>query len=508
MTLNKHWSLLATLISTSLSGSVFAADIIQLDTLPQTSINIQGFSQQGQLDHGTQFKVSKKVKLINGKTKYRLQQYYQDVPVFGFTVSAAKDHLGQYTQTRGNAVTNLPQDKSFVTPSITPEQAMAISMPISVLSSAIDEDNIENKETKLWVYLDENNVEHLVYITNYFVNGSQPSRPFTVVDAHSGIVLSQWDGLTTDKIGTGSGGNEKTGKYEYGVDYPNINVTQKGSTCYMNNEHVMTVDLSHWKFWNSWFNKPAVFDCPRHEEKTKKGAYGPVNDAQFFGGVIFDMYNDWFDAAPLDIKLVMRVHYWWGFENAMWNGKNMTFGDGNALFYPLVALDVTAHEVSHGFTEQNSGLIYKGQSGGMNEAFSDMAGEAAKFYMRGSNDFMVGADIVKDEARLGQALRYMDDPTKDGQSISSADDYNSSLNVHHSSGVYNKAFYTLANTEGWDTQSAFETFATANQLYWNANSSFKDGACGVLNAAIDLSRNVEDVLAAFAAVDIKAPCSH
>ncbi len=58
----------------------------------------------------------------------------------------------------------------------------------------------------------------------------------------------------------------------------------------------------------------------------------------------------------------------------------MTFGDGASYFYPLVSLDVSAHEVSHGFIEQNSNLIYSGQSGGINEAFSDMAGEAAEFY--------------------------------------------------------------------------------------------------------------------------------
>ena len=75
-----------------------------------------------------------------------------------------------------------------------------------------------------------------------------------------------------------------------------------------------------------------------------------------------------------------QVHYSNSFENAFWNGQQMTFGDGRNRFYPLVSLDVTAHEVSHGFTEQNSGLVYRNQSGGMNEAFSDMAGEAAEYY--------------------------------------------------------------------------------------------------------------------------------
>ena len=55
--------------------------------------------------------------------------------------------------------------------------------------------------------------------------------------------------------------------------------------------------------------------------------------------------------------------------------------------------------MSHGFTQQKSNLEYRKQSGGMNEAFSDMAGEAAEFYMKGSNDFKVGYDIFKSANR-------------------------------------------------------------------------------------------------------------
>ena len=58
----------------------------------------------------------------------------------------------------------------------------------------------------------------------------------------------------------------------------------------------------------------------------------------------------------------------------------MVFGDGQTTFYPLVSLDVTSHEVSHGYTENQSGLVYADMSGGMNEAYSDISGEAAEFY--------------------------------------------------------------------------------------------------------------------------------
>jgi pseudolysin/vibriolysin len=194
----------------------------------------------------------------------------------------------------------------------------------------------------------------------------------------------------------------------------------------------------------------------------------------------------------------MRVHYSHNYENAFWDGTGMTFGDGASTFYPLVSLDVSAHEVSHGYTEQNSGLEYDGQSGGMNEAFSDIAGEAAEYFMNGSNDFLIGAEIIKGNG----ALRYMQDPTQDGASIGSADDYYDGLDVHYSSGVYNKAFYQLAHKSGWSTQKAFMAFAVANRDYWTPSTDFDQGACGVESAAEDLGYSKADVTSAFAAVDV------
>jgi pseudolysin/vibriolysin len=157
----------------------------------------------------------------------------------------------------------------------------------------------------------------------------------------------------------------------------------------------------------------------------------------------------------------------------------MTFGDGRNTFYPLVSVDVAGHEVSHGFTEQHSGLCYANGSdcGGMNEAYSDIAGEASEYYFKGSNDFLVGEEIFKGDS--GEALRYMCNPTQDGLSIDNAADMTPRINPHYSSGVYNKAFCTLAKTSGWDTKKAFQVFARANAEYWTASSSFNQGACGV-----------------------------
>ncbi len=512
MTNKRSLKLLALTITSILTSSAFAADIIQLTGNDTQAYNMMA-GHAVQFNSGTEFKSIKGVKVANNKTKYRLQQYYKGVPIFGYSVVSDSPTSKNYNSFVGLAVNNINSDDGFTKPDITADEALQLSLPNGL---KIDDSSISNKQATLHIYVpkdDPNHQEHLVYITSYFREGIgiKPTRPFHIIDAHSKKVLDSWDGLNTDKIGTGVGGNEKTGKYNYGPGgkYGYIDITKKGDKCFEDSEHVTTINLDHWHFWNSWLNKAANYKCDGdsadNQGKPYHGAYSVVNDAQYFGNIIFDMYKDWFNAAPLTIKLVMRVHYYWKFENAQWNGKNMTFGDGNKEFYPLVALDVTAHEISHGFTEQNSGLIYKGQSGAMNEAFSDMAGEAAKYYMNdGKNDFLVGADIVKDPKR--KALRFFADPTLDGKSIGSAKDYNSSLNVHNASGVYNKAFYTLAHQPNWNTKKAFMTFAKANQLYWTADSNFQDGACGVYKAAKDMNYSTDDVVNAFAAVDITNLC--
>jgi hypothetical protein len=228
-----------------------------------------------------------------------------------------------------------------------------------------------------------------------------------------------------------------------------------------------------------------------------------MNDAQYFGQVVFDTYMNWYGVPVLPFQLTLRCHYSNNYENAFWDGSTMTFGDGYSTFYPLVALDVVAHEVSHGFTENNSGLIYSSQSGGINESFSDMAGEACKYYMRGANDFMCGYDIYK---AAGKALRYLYDPPLDGISIDHVSDYYEGMDVHYSSGIFNKAFYLIATSSGWTTRMAFDVFVKANQVYWVPSSTFQQGGQGALDAAQDLGYPCQDVADAFAQVGITLSC--
>ncbi|NQY35144.1 MAG: M4 family metallopeptidase [Alteromonadaceae bacterium] len=435
-------------------------------------------------------------KILPGKelVKVRFQQEYKGVPIFGYSLAATETAMGLLTDVKGDFL-NLDAYDISVVPAFSSKKAMKKALRKKKAKAG----TAYNQENKMFIYM-VNDMPTLVHRVSYVKPSKKgtPSRPVYFIDAQTGETVLSYENIQHAEVATGPGGNTKTGQYEYGTDFGFNDVAVSGNTYTMTNSNVKTVNLNHGTSGSTAYS----FTGPRNTVKSINGAYSPLNDAHFFGGVVFDMFNDYTGQAPLTFQLTMRVHYSNNYENAFWDGSAMTFGDGQNTFHPLVSLDVSAHEVSHGFTEQNSGLVYSGQSGGMNEAFSDMSGEAAEFFMNGSNDWKVGEQIFKGTG----ALRYMDNPPLDGRSIGHADDYSNGMDVHYSSGVYNKAFYLLATTAGWDTRSAFKVMALANQAYWTANSTFDAGANGVCSAAADLGYTAADVGAAFDAVGVNSDC--
>ncbi|TXI51349.1 MAG: hypothetical protein E6Q50_01330 [Lysobacter sp.] len=429
-----------------------------------------------------------------GVRNHRYVQTFRGLPIFGEHVVVNEDASGNVRTLFGQKVAGLASE--IPNRAVRLNQARALRIAKSAgLGTDVGFMRTSNEKANLMIYVGDDGRAHRAYVVSYFADtlaGGSPAMPTVVVDADSGAVLNQWDNLQHALIGTGPGGNAKTGQYEYGTNFGFMDVTQSGTTCTMNNANVKTVNLNGGTSGTTAFS----YTCPRNTVKTINGAYSPLNDAHYFGSVIYNMYNAYIGKPPLTFQLTMRVHYSTNYENAFWDGSSMTFGDGATTFYPLVSLDVASHEVSHGFTSQNSNLTYSGQSGGINEAYSDIAGEAAEYYMRGTNDFLVGAQIFK----AAGALRYMANPPQDGRSIGHTSNYTAGMDVHYSSGVYNKAFYLLATTAGWNTQKAFQVFARANDLYWTASTDFNQGVCGVQTAATDLGYTVANVTAAFTAV--------
>jgi len=425
----------------------------------------------------------------NGTKVVRHQQYYQGVPVMdGFAVEHLAPGAARSTLSSGEVLLDIARDLPSARPQLSEANALLRA------KFAVQQYVVENEQATLYVRAGEDDRPRLVYLVSFFVpDASNPSRPFFLMDANTGAILERWEGLETASA-SGPGGNTKTGQYEYGVSRPALEVT---TDCKMFTGSVTTVDLQGGVTSD---NMPFQFTCPRNTHKSVNGAYAPINDVHFNAVATRKMYMDYFGIPPV-ASMIARAHMGGAYvQNATWDGKTANFGDGGDILYPLVSLDVVAHEFSHGFTQANSGLIGKWQmAGGMNEAFSDMAGEAAEYHTRGQNDFRVGAEIMKSAS----AIRYMNNPPLDGGSLDNAYYFQSNVTEqHHSSGIYNKAFYLLATSPNWNTRKAFEVMVDANRFYWKSEGSFDQGACGVESAASVRGYRVADVTAAFNTVGV------
>ena len=441
----------------------------------------------------------------NGDTTIRYSQLYRGIAVIGDEIIVTRDSNNRLTSAHGYVVNGIADDLVNVVPTMTGEDAMVIAKETSANKIAntvtIGDLSYENETHRLVVWQDDAGTARLVYEVDFLQHGAQLARPYYLIDAHSGEVLTYLDNLQhVEAQGTGPGGNQKTGRYRYDTDRGFLDITESNGTCTMENSNVRTIDLNH---GSSTGSTAFSFPCYENTHKEINGAYSPLNDAHYFGNVVFDMYREWLGTRPLTNQLMLKVHWGTRIENAGWTGDSMLFGDGHRRFYPLVGLDIVAHEVSHGFTEQNSNLFYAGKSGGLNEAFSDMSGQAAEYYFSGSNDWLVGGTILKADG----GLRYMNDPPKDSRSIDHQSQFRQGMDVHYSSGVYNKAFYLLATSRGWNVRKAFEVYARANKQKWSRRTNWDDAGSGVLDVACELGYNTHDVQKSLVEVGVDSTIS-
>lgn len=177
-----------------------------------------------------------------------------------------------------------------------------------------------------------------------------------------------------------------------------------------------------------------------------------VNAAYDNTGAVYEGYaNFWSRDSYDNAGAIMNatVHYSNNYCNAFWDGSRMVYGDGSgASCLPLArSVDVTAHEMTHAVTEYESGLVYSGEPGGLNESLSDIFGAFIESYVDGgktgtlvvdSGTFLVGDEI------LPPFLRNMCDPAADGQSRDVWSSNIGGVDVHYSSGPSNLMFCLLS----------------------------------------------------------------
>jgi Zn-dependent metalloprotease len=189
-----------------------------------------------------------------------------------------------------------------------------------------------------------------------------------------------------------------------------------------------------------------------------------VNEAYAGSGATYDFFAKVFRRNSIDdrgLRLDSTVHYGEDYDNAFWNGRQMVYGDGDGELFNrfTIALDVIGHELTHGITEYEAALVYRDESGALNESLSDVFGCLVKQYRRSQKtraaDWLVGRGLLTRGVK-GVALRSMkapgtayDDPVlgQDPQPDHRRNLYKGRKDnggVHINSGIPNKAFYLSA----------------------------------------------------------------
>ena len=228
-----------------------------------------------------------------------------------------------------------------------------------------------------------------------------------------------------------------------------------------------------------------------------------VNEAYDASGDTYDFYSKVLGRNSVDnkgMRLDSYVHFGKKFNNAFWDGGEMVYGDGDGKLFTgfTAALDVIAHELTHGVTQFTvpGGLDYVDQSGALNESISDVFGSVVKQWKLGQNvkqaDWLIGAGILAPEA--GKALRSMKDPgnTKitwvgDDQP-KTMDKYVEGGDVHTNSGIPNHAFYLAAMALGGNSWGDAATIWYRAMPMLTPNATFADAAKATIAAAAALGK--------------------
>lgn len=266
-----------------------------------------------------------------------------------------------------------------------------------------------------------------------------------------------------------------------------------------------------------------IFDCGKstdllnrlaRREGQKATRDRSVNEAYNYSGKTFDFFAKVFKRASIDnanLALTSSVHYQedprFGYDNAFWNGSQMVYGDGYLFNRMTLALDVVAHELTHGVTQHEAGLLYELESGALNEHFSDVFGVLTRQWAKKESDpakadWSIGKGLFRKSSMKRMSLRSMSEPgtayddpefgtdpqpahMKDFVVLpnTEAGDWGG---VHYNSGIPNKAFYLAASAirkPAWEVAGHIWYVALTERLRDNAD--FKKCAYETISVAGD-----------------------
>jgi bacillolysin len=421
---------------------------------------------------------------LSGMEHHRYQQFYSGLEVFGGEV------IQHY---KNNQLQDIDGEYYLITkmelrPGLTPGQA-ADFFRRYLKDSELTE---RTEESKLVVFPIRDGDYRLAYRVVLERGAAKSMTGF--IDARSGEVLNHYSNVKSDALTIGTGVGVHGEKLKLSTNFENgkywlmdkaLNRPVRQYTFYKQANVVLT-DTD-----NVWDQDTASFDV------------------HAYMGLTYNYYYQVFNRHGMDNKnLAIKaiVHYPDGKDNAFWNSyyKTMFFLDpGSQGFVTAAALDVIAHEFTHGVTDYTSRLVYQFQSGALNEAFSDIMGTAVEFHWQAAGtgfclaDYYIGEDIF---TNYGYALRNLVNPNLNGDPChltqiknlpnTEAGDWGG---VHANCTIYGHAYYLLANggtnpvsklsVTGIGVEKATNIFYSAFTAYLTPTSQFINAANALLKSA-------------------------
>ncbi|MFH0173183.1 M4 family metallopeptidase [Streptomyces cacaoi] len=379
------------------------------------------------------------VKDADGTLHTRYERTYGGLPVLGgdLVVETAKSGATEgVTKATRTAI-----KVASLSPTLSAAKAEKQALSLATAAGAEQADTNRAPRKVIWA---ANGTPVLAYET--VVGGLQedgtPNELHVITDATTGAKLYEYQGVETGTGNTMYSGQVTLGTTQSGSTYNLTDGARGGHKTYNLNRGTSGTGTLFSGSDDVWGTGAA------------SNLETAAADAHYGAALTWDYYKNVHGRSGIKgdgVGAYSRVHYGNNYVNAFWQDSCfcMTYGDGSGNTHPLTAIDVAGHEMTHGVTANTAGLNYSGESGGLNEATSDIFGTSVEFYAQNASD--VGDYLIGEEIDIngdGSPLRYMDKPSKDGASKDSWYSGIGSVDVHYSSGPANHFFYLLSEGSG------------------------------------------------------------
>jgi thermolysin len=455
-----------------------------------------------------------------------VRQTHNGVPVFG---GEAIVHLDTVNELEAEPTTDTLISNVNVStdPALTADYAISAAKAKYKEKKGCDDCFTDAPKADLWVLRHEG-TDHLVYRVQLSrLDGTEnTSEPLYFIDAHTGDLVWGYDNLQT-QAATGSGVSLYSGTQA-------INTFKSGTSYYMEDHSRLlgtfdnrnTARINAMLGYISSFGSTYRFSDADNVWNTATQKAGV--DAHYGAGKVYDYYLNVLGRNGIDgaggprtlgsingttALISSNVHFGKSYNNAFWtDSKNqMYYGDGDGTsFSPLVTLDICGHEMTHGVTSRTAGLVYSGESGALNESWSDVFGAMVELYAEGqetTSTWWIGED-ANTPSIAGDALRYMDTPHRAsnyGYTANDDPDHYSERytgtgdngGVHINSGIPNHVLYLVVKggnhahipgpaVVGIGADKAARIWYKALTTYMTSSTNFAGARTATLNAAIAL----------------------